>query len=534
MSVEQTDLSALSKYSVAAVAAHTNVPVPARRWKTRVLLPAAILLSFTGVFLYALRDSLGTAVRVKPIAVIAKSAAGGGASGIVAQAAGWVEPDPYPFYASALTDGIVKEVPVLEGQRVKADDVLARLIDDDAKLALGEVEAEFQHHLHDVCEYEASVKSAQTEIDNPVERTRAVKAAAAMLDQNKADLAANVAEARVEAAKAAELEEQYRREKIASDAGAFPEGSTVLTALKLETQRATLKLTEAKRPALDAKIKQQEAELAAARDNLKLRITETRELEIANAKLAGELKTVDTVRVRLAMAKLRLARTEIRAPRDGMIMERLTEPGAKLYVNMNEKNSAQVVKLYDPSKLQVRVDVPLADAAKVGAGQRARISVEVLRDVVFEGTVTRVLHQADISKNTLQFKVAIDSPREELKPEMLARVQFLAMEKPGAKNAEPSLRVFAPENLIHGTGMQSYTWIIDKGRSVAIRRAVMPGQIKDNGWIEITEGLQPGDALIDGDTLGVKDGQRVTVAEDAPMPAPSMPPAEDPHKDHKK
>lgn len=532
MTLEERDLSALSKYN-AAIPAAASVPMPARRWKTRVLVPALILLCFAGVFAYALRDSLGSAVHVRAVAVITKAAAGGGPSGIVAQAAGWVEPDPYPFYASALTDGIVKEVLATEGQRFKAGDVVARLIDDDAKLALAEVEAELQHHFHDVCEYEAAVKSAQAEWDNPIERKRAVAANEALLEQTRAELAANVTEIAVETAKVKELEEQYRREKRAADQGAFPESTAVLTGLKLETQRASLKLIEAKRPGLEAKIKQQEAELTAARDQLKLRIPETRELETAHAKLAGELKTVETVKVRHQMAKLRLERTEIRAPREGVVMERLTEPGAKLYVNMNEKNSAQAVKLYDPSKLQVRVDVPLADAGKVGAGQRAKINVEVLRDVIFEGVVTRVMHQADTGKNTLQFKVSIENPRAELKPEMLARVQFLAQEKPGAKSQEPSLRIFAPENLIRTTP-HAFTWIVDKGRNVAIHRPVTVGTIKDNGWIEIVEGLQPGDMLIDGEAYRVKDGQRVVLEEDAAPSQPTQTEANDPHKEHKK
>lgn len=514
MPVQESDLSVLSKGSTAAsVSAAPGVPRPVRRWKTRVLLPALILGCFSAVFLYALRDSLLPAVRVKAVAVVAKSAMGGGASGVVAQAAGWVEPDPYPFYASALTDGIVKEVMVLEGQRVKEGEVLARLIDDDAKLALAEAEAEYQHHLHDVCEYQSSLKSAQAEWDNPIDRVRAEKSTTAMLEESRALLAANAFEERVEAAKIVELEEQYRREKLASDAGAFAKSNTVLTGLKLETQRASLKLAEAKRPALEAKIRQQEAESSAARDAMRLRITETREVELANAKLAGELKTTEMARIRRDIAKLRLDRTQIRAPRDGVVMERLTEQGAKLYVNMNERNSAQAAKLYDPSKLQVRVDVPLADAAKVGVGQHAKISVEVLRDTVFDGTVTRVLHQADISKNTLQFKVAIAAPREELKPEMLARVQFIAMEKPDAKEREPSLRVFAPENLIRGHHGEAFAWIWDKGAGTAVKRTVVTGNLKQEGWVEITQGLQPGDALIDADTSNFKDGQRVTVED---------------------
>ena len=136
---------------------------PRSRWKTRICLPLVIVAAFAGILLYALRDSLLPAQRVTVVPVVVKSAGGGGASGVVAQAAGWVEPDPYPIYVSALTDGIVKDISVLEGQTVKAGQVVARLIDDDAKLELELAEAEYQHHLHDVCDYKAGVVAAQAE-----------------------------------------------------------------------------------------------------------------------------------------------------------------------------------------------------------------------------------------------------------------------------------------------------------------------------------------------------------------------------------
>src|ERR1043165_676015 len=451
MDKSHLDMSVLASGTKNTVLA-TGVPRPQGRWKTRVLLPGLVLLCFAGVFAYALRDTFLPATRVHAVAVVAKLASGGNAAGVVAQAAGWVEPDPYPIYVSALTDGIVEDVKVLEGQRVKAGDVMVKLIDEDAKLALAFAEAELQHHQHDICDYTAMVKAAQAEWDHPTERTRAVKAAEALLAQYKADLHAYGAELGVERAKEKELEEQLRREELAAKQQAIPEIQKVQTELKLATQRAMIQYLEAKQPALEAKIAQQDAELTAARENLNLRIQETREMEQAIAKLAAEEHTVHTIRVKRDEAKLRLSRMEVRSPADGVVMERMVDRGSKLFVNMNEKNSAQAYKLYDPSKLQVRVDVPLADAAKVGAGQRAKVSVEVLRDVVFDGEVTRVLHQADIQKNTLQVKVAIKNPRPELRPEMLARVQFIAIEKPDAKEKEPTQSVLAPEKLIKNGG----------------------------------------------------------------------------------
>ena len=519
------DLSVLSHGSRSHGAdngsASSNMPYPASRWKTRVLLPAAILLSFAGVLAFTLRDTFLPAVTVKTMPVVVKSALGGDTAGIVTQAAGWVEPDPYPVYVSGLADGIVKDVLVLEGQRVKAGDVVARLIDDDAKLDLEFAEAELHHHEHDVCDYNASVKATQAEWDHPTERVRAVKANEAMLAQTKAELAANAFDSALEAARVKELEDQFKRENLAADSHAIAEGQRIQTGLKLQTQRAALSVSESKRPGLEAKVAQQEAELVAARENLKLRIQEGRAMEEAAAKLAAELHTVETIRVKRDQAKLRLKRMEVRSPSDGVVLERLIEPGAKLYVNMNEKNSAQALKLYDPQKLQVRVDVPLIDAAKVGAGQRALVTVEVLRDVVFEGEVTRVLHEADIQKNTLQVKVSIKNPRPELRPEMLARVQFLAIQKADGKDKEPSQRLFAQEKLIHTANGVSTTWLVDKGKSIAIRRTVTLGSAKQDGWVEITQGLQPGDALIDEDTSRFTDGQRIRLEEPLPMTAPT-------------
>src|SRR5579862_1404764 len=512
MGTQNLDLSVLSSARRPGVQA--AVPLPKRRWKTRVLLPGAILLCFAAVFGYALRETILPATRVKTVPVVVKMAAGGNAEGVVAQASGWVEPDPFPIYVAGLSDGIVKEVNVLEGQRVKAGDVVVRLIDDDAKLELDYAEAELHHHEHDVCEYKTNVKSAQAEWDHPTERTRAVKVAEAMLAQSRGDLLAHHAELVVEKSKLAELEDQLQRETPLAAIKAVSEFQKVQTELKVQTQKAMIALLEAKQPPLEAKIQQQEAELAAAQEGLALRIPEARLLEENIAKLAAELHTVETIRVKRDQAKLRLSRMEVRSPADGIVMERMVEPGAKLYVNMQEKNSAQALKLYNPAKLQVRVDVPLVDAAKVGVGQKARIVVEVLRDVTFEGVVTRVLHEADIQKNTLQVKVAINSPREELRPEMLARVQLIALEKTDGKEKEPSQRIFARENLIKNGGGHVFTWIVDKGKRMAVHRPVTLGTLKQDGWVEVKEGLQPGDSLIDGDTSHLTDGQRVRIEEE--------------------
>ena len=52
----------------------------------------------------------------------------------------------------------------------------------------------------------------------------------------------------------------------------------------------------------------------------------------------------------------------ITAPISGYVQRRLKAPGDKVMPGGDNPGSAHVLSLYDPKKLQVRVDVPLADA----------------------------------------------------------------------------------------------------------------------------------------------------------------------------
>jgi multidrug efflux pump subunit AcrA (membrane-fusion protein) len=218
---------------------------------------------------------------------------------------------------------------------------------------------------------------------------------------------------------------------------------------------------------------------------------------------------------------------EVRSPADGIVMQRLVEPGGKLLLmGMDDPRSAQAVRLYDPKKLQVRVDVPLADAAKVGVGMDATIVVGVLPDKTFRGKVSRIVNEADIQKNTLQVKVAITDPSPQLKPEMLARVRFSGMAQadghPGsAPSATPRAAggeqmILAPLSLIHRMGNTAMAWVVDRGRGTASHRTIQLGQAQIDGWVAVTAGLSPGDQLI-ADFRGLRDGQRVRVVGEADL-----------------
>jgi multidrug efflux pump subunit AcrA (membrane-fusion protein) len=113
------------------------------------LIPAGIFGGFVILFVFLFGDRLLPAEEREVRAVLASErpqdesptasetaseSRGEGATAF--QASGWIEPDPLPVRATALINGVVDQVHVLEGDLVEEGQVLATLIRQDFDLAL--------------------------------------------------------------------------------------------------------------------------------------------------------------------------------------------------------------------------------------------------------------------------------------------------------------------------------------------------------------------------------------------------------------
>lgn len=427
-----------------------------------LLLPLAILGGFAALFLLLFRDRLvpATAVQVTPaIAVEEKSAPTGSASAtkfgkLLFQASGWIEPDPLPVKAAVLTDGIVESVGVLEGQSVKKGDPLATLVADDAKLELASATAE---HEMAKAEFEAHCTNTQIML--------------AQLDAEKAGLAGDEANA-------AEAAERLRRfEQAASSA--------------VELERINARFENSRR----------QSALAARKAKIEEMTHQLTKIAYEAAAMQAKIHAAEAA---LDKAKLALARTKISSPVDGRVLRLTAAPGQKKMLIMEEEDSSTIAILYDPNQLQVRVDVPLADAAGLGVGQKARIRCNLLPDRVFEGEVTRITGEADLQRNTLQAKVRIHTPDDRLRPEMLCRVEFLdtatTTERPGDST---TVAVYIPASALQDGSV----WVCDPDTKRASKRQVSSAGIREN-FHRIEQGVLPGEWVIISPT-GLRENQRL-------------------------
>ncbi len=485
---------------------------------TRVVVPGSIIALATALTLYAAADTLRPAAQVRVEPVVVKTDVAGAAAGeVVVQAPGWVEADPFAVAVTALADGVVEEVLVLEGQTVEAGQVVARLVREDAQIAFDRAAAETRAAQAALAAANAAHAEATSMWEYPTELRRAVDSAQARLAQRRAALQRWPAELAQEEARAVFMNAEYQRLAKLGQAQQVGEIELIQARQANEAQLAMVEASRLRKPMLEAEIAELEAELAAADENLRLRISDTRAVAQTAADVAQAEAALLAARANEAEAALRLQRMDVRSPVAGIVMLRLVEPGSKVMLHMDDPRSSQIVRLYDPQRLQARVDIPLVDAAKVGVGQAAEVVVDVLPDHVFKGRVSRIVPEADVQKNTLQVKVAIEDPIPAIRPEMLARARFFAAARESKPDGGGSIeQVFAPERAIDGAGDAAHAWVVDQQRNRAARRAVRVGRGALDGWVRVTDGLRPGDLVIVDRPTDLADGDRVRYEEARP------------------
>ncbi len=431
------------------------------------------------------------------------------------QAAGWLEPSPWPVVVSALADGVVEAVEVIEGGSVEEGQVIARLVRDDADLTARRAAAASAGARAELAAAEARLRAAMTRWEAATEVTRAAAVGAAERAMAASAVAAHPARIREAEANLARWREELELRTAALERGAASQREVSIAREESAARTAEVEALNAETAGVAARLDRAAAELAAANQDRELRTADRLALDAATAGVAAAEAAVRVAEAAEAEAQLTVERMTIRSPMSGLVLRRIKAPGDKVRLGMDDPHSAHLVHLYDPARLQARVDVPLADAAQVAVGQRCGVVVDVLPDEVFEGSVLRVTHEADLQKNTLEVQVRVIDPSPLLKPEMLARVRFrrdaAAMEAP-AQSAGPvatsSVRV--PDACLDGARV----WAIrdrDGGRGSAVPVSVKVGSRAD-GLATVFGALRVGDLLVvDPADRGLESGKTVTV-----------------------
>src|SRR5262245_33268920 len=507
MANPQADLGALSVRRADAAGIELR---PSRRWVSRVILPLLLLGGFAGLVVWASYDLIAPplAVRVVPVQV-RRATAEASAGEELFKANGWIEPRPLPVDVPVQTEGMyqVKDVRVNPGDRVRAGQELVLLDDTTARLGLEAAKRR-------LAKRQAAGRSAQADCGKA---SVAVKNAEVAIELAKAEGAAEVKAQEAAVAKAeamlASSETVLRVEEDLRKSGAITSDSKVqLARQQREVARAEV---ESAKALLD---KTRTAAASRARLAETAKAAAEADLVSMNAKVEEAGQETADAEIEVKRAQLELDRTRIMAPIAGVVMQLNVRVGTVVggKGTLPEHKDA-VVTLYEPKKLQIRVEVPITKFQLVQYGQPAVVELEdVLPGRKLVGTVLYDTHLANIARNSVPVKVALpDDPPEQLRPEMIASVRFQAPAgKPPAKG-DAVRQLVIPRRLLVTEGEQAKVWIVDQTRGRAELRTVelATGEKERTGDVaEVVGGLNPTDKLIATGLDRMRPDLRVRVA----------------------
>lgn len=208
----------------------------------------------------------------------------------------------------------------------------------------------------------------------------------------------------------------------------------------------------------------------------------------------------DRDRALVEQAELRLERSVVRAPADGIVVRREVDPGEVV------PPGAEVAEIHEVDRMKVVAAVPDTEIGRVETGAAARIRVDARPGEPLDGRVRLVAPAADADTRTFDVEVEVPGGFGALRPGMVVRVRLARRTLDRAVVVPQDALVVG----VDGTG----AFVVEDGR--AVRREVVVGGSQD-GRTLIREGLAPGDALVVEGQRDLADGQRVTTAtEDGP------------------
>lgn len=264
----------------------------------------------------------------------------------------------------------------------------------------------------------------------------------------------------------------------------FPEGKKV--------SKGTLiaKLNDAD---LTAQKKKLESQLELSRKKqfrlkelIQIKGTSEESQDVLNAEIAG-------IEADLDLVKAQLAKTEIRAPFDGVLGLRLVSLGATI------TNQTSIGKIIKTSPLKIEFNVPERLASQIKTDALVQFKTEQSNDV-FEAKVYAMEPSIDNNVRSLKVRALFENKNENIKPGSTAYLSLATFEN------EQSLLI--PSNAVTTVQNGFNVFVMKNGKAETRNIEISTRTDKD---ILVSKGLQTGDSVIVSGIMALKKGSLVKV-----------------------
>ncbi len=313
----------------------------------------------------------------------------------------------------------------------------------------------------------------------------------------------------------------------------------------LEQTRAAAEASRMAITVAKAEYDRSEADLKRATELYKKQFASREDFDRASAayqSAAGRLSQAqaDYERAKGALreTQVNVNRTTISAPMSGVVTYLGVENGEKV-VGTAQMQGTEIMRIADLSTMNAWVQVDENDVAQISVGDTARIKVDALTNVELRGIVYEVSHSPIVSGQgtqeevvNFQVRIRIIDPERRMRPGMSCSVDIETDTKPNvlavpiqsvtimqdveapAKEDDDPRKTDRKAPGAKTKRAQSIVWVTDGTKVTA--RAVSTG-ISDEGYIEITSGIRPGERVVSGPYEAIskilKPGAKVSVED---------------------
>jgi len=220
------------------------------------------------------------------------------------------------------------------------------------------------------------------------------------------------------------------------------------------------------------------------------------------------LAALESAQATTAAAEARKLDRVIRAPFSGVVGLSDVAPGALI------TPGSPIVSLDDLSVVRVDFDVPDRYIPVLSRGATIQAAPDAYPDQVFVGRIAQIDTRVDTATRAVTARAEFNNGGGRIRPGMMLRVTI----EHGRRDA-----LAVPEAAIQYEDAQAFVFVVTTrdGKTVARKTLVVPGASED-GFVEILEGLKPGDKLVADGLNRLQDGQAVQVAGQKPKAAQGL------------
>jgi len=225
-------------------------------------------------------------------------------------------------------------------------------------------------------------------------------------------------------------------------------------------------------------------------------------LERVETNLDVAKSQLDLATSRLNLAKRDLRLTDLRAPYDGTISRKHIEAFVEV------KTGQPVYDIEAAGTLEVRFDIPETIISRISVGMPVTVRFPRDEEGALRALITEVGSTASTA-NAFPVKATLDDPPAEIRSGMTAETTILLAQQGTDSGLLVPLSAIAPGD---GPG-QGYAFIYDP-ETQTVKKTVVKGRGAIDNFVNVVEGLKPGDIVAVAGVTFLSDGQRVKLMQE--------------------